>query len=129
VVLSNPKDEAFCQAYVRSGNASESWRSATGKTKDVDVHGAEFLVKHGIKERIAETRTEMERKFSISREEWLDSFLRLSRKAETAGDFTAAKGVCVNWDWRCCNGIHRRNRKWLSPPPLHRRRMPCFPMR
>ena len=70
-MLRNPKDEAFCQAYVRSGNASESWRSATGKRKNADVHGAEFMVKHGIKERINEIRKEMEQGFKMTREGWL----------------------------------------------------------
>ena len=50
--LKNPGDEAFCQAFVRCGNASEAWRQATGKTKNADVHGAEFMVKHGIAQRL-----------------------------------------------------------------------------
>jgi hypothetical protein len=90
-MLKNPKDEAFCQAFVRSGNASEAWRAATGKTKNADVHAAEFMVKHGIKDRIAEIRKEMEQEFGMERKEWLLRLLNLADRARIAEDRTAER--------------------------------------
>jgi hypothetical protein len=90
-MLTNPRDEAFCQAFVRSGNASEAWRVATGKSKNADVHGAEFMVKHGIKERIAEIRKEMEQAFTMNREQWLERFMSIADRARNAEDRTAER--------------------------------------
>jgi phage terminase small subunit len=68
-----PAHEAFCQHYISTGNASASWRVATGKTgpeaKNADVHAARWLVKAGIKARIAEIRGKLEEKAMLTKEQ------------------------------------------------------------
>ena len=54
--LKNPKHERFAQLFAVSGNASAAWREVTGKTKDANVHGDEFMAIHGMKARIDEIR-------------------------------------------------------------------------
>lgn len=90
-MLPNPRHERFAEAYVRSGNAAESWRIATGRTKDADVHGAEFMGKHGIRERITEIRAEMEQGFKMNREEWLQRLKANADESRAAKDRTAER--------------------------------------
>ena len=69
--LKNPKHEQFAQNFCICGNASEAWRQATGKTKDADTHAAEFMVIHGMKERIDEIRSAMAEKTERKKEDLL----------------------------------------------------------
>jgi len=72
--LNNPRHERFCQAYVTTGNASEAYRQAGFKSKEVDGNAGRLIVRDSISSRIAEIRAELQRKSAISREEAL-SFL------------------------------------------------------
>jgi len=66
--LKNPKHEAFAQEFVLTGNASEAWRRATGKTEGADKYAAEFGVIRGMAERIAEIQSEQASKSELSKE-------------------------------------------------------------
>ena len=72
--LKNPKHERFAQLFAVSGNASAAWREVTGKVKDANVHGDEFMAVHGMKARIEEIRAGTAEKSERKKEE-LYSFL------------------------------------------------------
>lgn len=67
--LKNPKHERFAQLFAVSGNASAAWREVTGKTKDANVHGDEFMAIHGMKARIEEIRAGTAAKSERKKEE------------------------------------------------------------
>ncbi len=70
--LPTPKDEAFCQGVANGLSNAEAWRRATGRTNDADVHGAECIVKNGIKERINELKEANSRKATLTREQIIE---------------------------------------------------------
>lgn len=49
-----PKQKAFCEAYIETGNASEAIRRAGYSPKNADVKGAQILVNPSISAYIAE---------------------------------------------------------------------------
>lgn len=70
-VLSNPRQEAFAQLYVETGNASEAWRRVTGKTGNADVNAFKWLGRPEVKARIAEIQAENDRLCQLKRDEAL----------------------------------------------------------
>jgi hypothetical protein len=70
--LPTPKDEAFCQGVANGLSNAEAWRRATGRTNNADVHGAECIVKNGIKERINELKEANSRKSTLTREQVIE---------------------------------------------------------
>ena len=67
--LASPRDELFCQAVATGASFAEAYRRASGKTRDADVRGSEFVVKRGIKERINEIREEQSAKCEITKDQ------------------------------------------------------------
>ena len=65
--LRNPRHEAFCQAFVTSGNASAAYRDSGGNGKNADVMADQLMVTNGIAERIAELKAEAAAKAEFTR--------------------------------------------------------------
>ena len=87
-VLTNTKAEA-------KGGISEhaAYAAAFGVSKRSDEGNASAQTeKHGIRARAAELQAQAAKTFSLSRAAWLESFARIAKKAEEAGDYTAARG-------------------------------------
>ena len=55
-MLSNPRHEAFCHAFVTSGNASAAYRESGGNGRNADVIANQLMRTNGIAERIAELK-------------------------------------------------------------------------
>lgn len=96
--LKNPSHEAFCQEYSRHGNAAAAWRQATGKTKNADVNGNEWLVKPGFDLRIDAIRAEARATGIIERDEGLEILAEIARSRDTeAKDRIAALKLAGMW--------------------------------
>ena len=65
--LRNPRHEAFCQAFVTSGNASAAYRESGANGKNADVQAAKLVVRGSIRERIAELKAEAGAKAEFTR--------------------------------------------------------------
>ena len=69
-VLKSVRDERFAQYVAAAVSLSEAYRRVTGKTANADVHGREFMRKHGMKARVAEIKAENAAKCEMSKEEY-----------------------------------------------------------
>lgn len=67
-----PKQELFAQTYVKTGNASQAYRTAynikTMTDKSVNEKGSQMMATVKIKSRVKELQKEMENKHNISKE-------------------------------------------------------------
>jgi hypothetical protein len=88
------KHEAFavlCAGGRAAGAAyAEVYPNASKATAETE--GPALLRKPQVKARVAELQREVEKQFTLTRGEWLHSFLRLAKKAEDAGEYAAARG-------------------------------------
>ena len=57
-----------------------------------ETEGPALLRKAQVKSRVAQLQATVEKEFTLTRVEWLASFARVAKKAESAGDFGAARG-------------------------------------
>lgn len=89
-----PKQELFCQTYVKTGNGSEAYRIAydTSKTKPevVNVKASEMLAKANIMVRIKELQQKLEKKHDITKDKIIShlcsvAFFDISRIANEDG--------------------------------------------
>ena len=65
--LRNPRHEAFCQAFVTSGNASAAYRESGGNGRNADVMANQLMRTNGIAERIDELKAEAVAKAEFTR--------------------------------------------------------------
>ena len=68
-MLSNPRHEAFCHAFVTSGNASAAYRESGGNGRNADVIANQLMRTNGIAERIAELKAAQAKKGELSRDQ------------------------------------------------------------
>jgi hypothetical protein len=61
------RHQAFCQAFVTSGNASAAYRDSGGNGKNADVMADQLMGTNGIAERIAELKAEAGAKAEFTR--------------------------------------------------------------
>ena len=69
-VLKSVHDERFAQYVAAAVSLSEAYRRVTGKIANADVHGREFMRKHGMKARVAEIKAQNASKCEMSKEEY-----------------------------------------------------------
>lgn len=81
--LKNYRHEQFAQHYVRTNNASESYRFAGYAAKDADVSGHNLLVKPGMAERISEIRRELSRKSKLTKEVAIEDLTAMAQHGES----------------------------------------------
>jgi Terminase small subunit len=108
-ILSNAKDELFCQGVASGLSKSEAYRRATGRIKNADTLSAQFLVKIGIKERIAELTAESSKKCRLSREALIASLEDM---------YKAKPSEASMEDSRCDVLITRGQKHAVFPPKL-----------
>ena len=77
--LRNPRHEAFCQAFVTSGNASAAYRESGGNGKNADVMADQLMGTNGIAERIAELKAEAGAKAEFTRANMLAFLAKVIR--------------------------------------------------
>ena len=68
-MLSNPRHEAFCHAFVTSGNASAAYRESEGNGRNADVLANPLMRTNGIAERIADLKAVQVKKSELSRDQ------------------------------------------------------------
>jgi len=65
-----PKQEAFCQAYIETGNASEAYRSAYAadkmKAEAIHVKASELLANGKVTVRVAELQGEIKERHGVT---------------------------------------------------------------
>ncbi len=104
-VLKNARQEKFAQGLA-TGLTGDAAYTAAGYKPDRG-NAARLTANDIVSARVAELQKRAEAKFELSRLDWLESFARLARKAEKAGDFTAARG--------CLREIGLALSSWYAP--------------
>lgn len=94
------KQEAFCLAYIETGNASEAYRRAyqpkkmTGKS--VNEKASQMLAAVKIQSRLEDLRAPVREKAMLTLESHLSRLDELSRAAELAEQYSAAIAAETN---------------------------------
>ncbi len=91
--LTNTKAEACAQLLAKGGISEHAaYAQAFGVSKrSAEGNASAQMEKHGIRARVAELQAQSADIFSLSRADWLESFARLAKKAEEAGEYAAAR--------------------------------------
>lgn len=88
------KQEAFCLAYLETGNASEAYRQAynakTNKPESIHRTAKEMLDNPKIASRLEELRAPVRKKALLTLESHLERLNHLSAMAEQAGQYGPA---------------------------------------
>lgn len=89
-----PKQEAFCLAYLETGNASEAYRRSYSaenmKPESINRKAKDVIDNVKIAARIAELRKPVTHKAQVTLEGHLSRLEELSLKAEAAANYSAA---------------------------------------
>ena len=99
--LSNTKHEQFAQNCALGMPLSQAYRDCVsgGKCTDrtAEVEGSKLANSPDLSLRISELRTaigkQVEKKFALTRESWLDRLVTIAEKAEKSEDFSAAQNA------------------------------------
>ena len=89
-----PKQEAFCLAYLETGNASEAYRRSYSASrmsdKQIWEESCKLTKSPKVAQRLEELRAPVRAKAQLTLESHLARLEELSRKAEEEGQFSAA---------------------------------------
>lgn len=95
-----PKQEAFCLAYLETGNASEAYRRAydaeNTKPDVIAVKASQVMANGKVAVRIAELRAPAAEQAKVTLVEHLSTLERLRNNAEASENFNAAINAEVN---------------------------------
>ena len=84
-----PKQELFAQTYIKTGNASEAYRTAynvtTKNINTINVKASELLKESKISVRVKELQTEQEKKHEISKDKILTRLKEIIFEQELIG--------------------------------------------
>ncbi|MHB1080335.1 MAG: hypothetical protein ACYC67_13085 [Prosthecobacter sp.] len=91
--LTNTKAEACAQLLAKGGISEHAaYAQAFGVSKrSAEGNASAQMEKHGIRARVAELQAQGAETLSLSHAAWLESFVRLAKKAEEAGEYAAAR--------------------------------------
>lgn len=84
------KQERFVAEYLIDGNATRSALAAGYSAKTAVKIGSELLAKPAVRAAIDAAQAELVAKLQLSAEQTLKDIARVARKAENAGEFSAA---------------------------------------
>lgn len=84
------KQERFVAEYLIDGNAKRSAEAAGYSVKTAVRIGSELLAKPAVRAAIDAAQAELVAKLQLSAEQTLKDIARVARKAENAGEFSAA---------------------------------------
>jgi hypothetical protein len=100
--LKNPKHEAFARAVAMGAKAATAYREHVATKPDItqgtaDVQSCRLAQAPNVSLRIEELRKSnaeiAEKRFAMTREQWLERLATIAEKAEDAEDFSAATGA------------------------------------
>lgn len=114
----NPKQEKFCQLYVKLGNASEAYRQAynsTAKPESVHVRGSELLANSKVLVRVQELQSQTEEQAFWSR---MDSLKVLAEIAK--GDDPDAKPSDKVNAVKVINSMHGWDKQTIEQTTTHK---------
>lgn len=91
----SPKQEAFCQAYVETGNASEAYRRAYPRAKHwkpetVHSKASHLLSNDKVLERVKELKAELAKRNLWTREQSVQALIQVINNPERNSDIIAA---------------------------------------
>lgn len=91
-----PKQEAFCLAYLKTGNASEAYRTAYSaenmKPLTINKRAHELMLRGDIAGRLAALQSKVEAKALLTIERLTNDLLRIAQKGE---ELAEAPGLSV----------------------------------
>lgn len=92
-MLSGPHQK-FAEGIAAGLNQTEAYMAAYPKAKYDSARAKAPLLfaNDSIQSEVASLRKAVKDEFALTQKEWLESFLRIGKKAELAGDHSAAKG-------------------------------------
>ena len=93
-----PKQEAFCQAYLETGNASEAYRIAYNvkeDTKDttINVTSSKLLKNPKIGLRVKELQSQLEERHNITKDQLVEEYLDIIRTHKKLRGFFNGKNI------------------------------------
>lgn len=102
--LEKPSYERFAQAIALGMPASQAYKQhvSGGKCSDrtAEVNGSSLALSTEVALRIEELRGKVaekaEKKFSMTRDKWLDELAAIASEARQSGDFSAASGALAH---------------------------------
>ena len=90
--LKNVRHEIFAQEWARGKSQAEAYTIAGYAPGKALSHAHRMGGNGGIIARKNYLQQKSQAKLSLSREEWLESFVRIAKNAENMGDSAAARG-------------------------------------
>jgi len=76
----SPKQEKFCQEYINTGNATQSYINAGYSKTGADAGASRLLGNVSIKNRLEELKAEAQKEFKVDRKFLFDGYMELIEK-------------------------------------------------
>jgi|DEB0MinimDraft_10_1074344.scaffolds.fasta_scaffold49046_2 phage terminase small subunit len=76
----SPKQEKFCQEYINTGNATQSYINAGYSKTGADAGASRLLGNVSIKDRLEELKAEAQKEFKVDRKFLYDGYMELIEK-------------------------------------------------
>jgi len=76
----SPKQEKFCQEYINTGNATQSYINAGYSKTGADAGASRLLGNVSIKDRLEELKAEAQKEFKVDRKFLFDGYMELIEK-------------------------------------------------
>ena len=93
-----PKQEAFCQAYLETGNASEAYRIAYNvkentKNTTINPKSSKLLKEYKISTRVKELQSQLEERHNITKDQLVEEYLDIIRTHKKLRGFFDGKNI------------------------------------
>lgn len=76
----SPKQERFCQEYINTGNATQSYINAGYSKTGAEAGSSRLLINVNIKARLDELKKEAQKEFKVDRKFLFDGYMELIEK-------------------------------------------------
>ena len=76
----SPKQERFCQEYINTGNATQSYINAGYSKTGAEAGSSRLLINVNIKTRLDELKKEAQKEFKVDRKFLFDGYMELIEK-------------------------------------------------
>ena len=76
----SPKQERFCQEYINTGNATQSYINAGDSKTGAEAGSSRLLINVNIKTRLEELKKEAQEEFKVDRKFLFDGYMELIEK-------------------------------------------------
>lgn len=76
----SPKQEKFCQEYINTGNATQSYINAGYSKTGAEAGSSRLLINVNIKARLDELKKEAQKEFKVDRKFLFDGYMELIEK-------------------------------------------------